>query len=453
MVPKATPSLLLENFRCFVAPREIPLAPLTFLVGGNSSGKTSFLAAVRLAWDAAASGKAPDFNKYPFELGSYYDIASLFEEEKGPANAFYLGLTLPAIKHRFHRTQVVKIKTVFCQSPDDYPLISEQIISGDDLSVVVRQAVSGSRKTKMLRRKKPFSAQITPKSDEGVVSATVNFPNGLNFFAEVAANLEPSSVIRRIELEYMRSNRKKEGTSQTLMSDMRSLHALARATEDRFRSMPEAFSPMRTRPKRTYDPHIPAFSPEGEHTPMVLSNLLQEDEKELGSLLNFGKKSGLFSNLKVRYLGNTRGDPFQVQVETLGYTRNFIDVGYGVSQSLPIVVGTMNMPRDAILLIQQPEVHLHPKAQAEMGTLFAEQMMQRSAPIIVETHSDYMIDRVRLMIRKGKIRKEDVRILFFSPQKTDVDIIPIELGDDGRIISPPDDYRKFFLDEQLEFFS
>ena len=88
-----------------------------------------------------------------------------------------------------------------------------------------------------------------------------------------------------------------------------------------------------------------------------------------------------------------------------------------------------------------------------MGTFFAEQMKQRNAPIIVETHSDYMIDRVRLMIRKGRIQKEDVQILFFSPRKTDVDIISIELGGDGRIINPPDDYRKFFLDEQLEFFS
>lgn len=88
-----------------------------------------------------------------------------------------------------------------------------------------------------------------------------------------------------------------------------------------------------------------------------------------------------------------------------------------------------------------------------MGTFFAEQMQQRSAPIIVETHSDYMIDRVRLLIRKGKVRKEDVQVLFFSPKSTDVDIISIALGDDGRIINPPDDYRKFFLDEQLEFFS
>ena len=108
---------------------------------------------------------------------------------------------------------------------------------------------------------------------------------------------------------------------------------------------------------------------------------------------------------------------------------------------------------DTMLLIQQPEVHLHPKAQAAMGTFFTEQMKQRSTPIIVETHSDYMIDRVRLLIRKGQVRKEDVRILFFSPRKTDVDIITIKLDDSGSIIDPPEDYRKFFLDEQLEFFS
>ena len=88
-----------------------------------------------------------------------------------------------------------------------------------------------------------------------------------------------------------------------------------------------------------------------------------------------------------------------------------------------------------------------------MGTFFAEQMKQRSAPIVVETHSDYMIDRIRLLIRKGQVRKEDVQVLFFSPKSTDVDIIPIDLGDDGSIIDPPEDYREFFLNEQFEFFS
>ena len=88
-----------------------------------------------------------------------------------------------------------------------------------------------------------------------------------------------------------------------------------------------------------------------------------------------------------------------------------------------------------------------------MGTFFAEQMMQRIAPIIVETHSDHMIDRVRLLIRKRKVQKSDVQVLFFSPRKADVDIIPIELDDSGSIIDPPEEYRKFFLDEQLEFFS
>ena len=88
-----------------------------------------------------------------------------------------------------------------------------------------------------------------------------------------------------------------------------------------------------------------------------------------------------------------------------------------------------------------------------MGTFFAQQVQRRNAPIIVETHSDYMLDRVRLMIRKDLIHKDDVQVLFFSPKSTDIDIIPITLGDDGSIIDPPEDYREFFLDEQFEFFS
>ena len=98
-----------------------------------------------------------------------------------------------------------------------------------------------------------------------------------------------------------------------------------------------------------------------------------------------------------------------------GGRRNLADVGYGVSQVLPVVVECLLMPDNGVLALQQPEVHLHPKAQAELGSFFARFAAARpKATVLVETHSDYLLDRVRKEIADGTIAPDSVSFLFFS---------------------------------------
>ena len=74
-MPKLT-RIALESFRCFSSRQEASLAPLTFLVGDNSTGKTSFLALIRAMWNTVLLGRVPDFTEAPFQLGSFQDIIS-----------------------------------------------------------------------------------------------------------------------------------------------------------------------------------------------------------------------------------------------------------------------------------------------------------------------------------------------------------------------------------------
>ena len=93
-------TLILEDFRCFAGRNEIPIRPLTLLVGENSTGKTSFLAAVRAAHDLR-SGTALDFNREPFRLGSYDQIANYRGGRAGRARSFAIGQQFTARKWRF----------------------------------------------------------------------------------------------------------------------------------------------------------------------------------------------------------------------------------------------------------------------------------------------------------------------------------------------------------------
>ena len=117
-----------------------------------------------------------------------------------------------------------------------------------------------------------------------------------------------------------------------------------------------------------------------------------------------------------------------------GPKANINDVGYGVSQILPILVRILspNISRHemSFSLLQQPEVHLHPKAQAEFSSLLVKLANKGNQSFIIETHSDYMIDRARIDIIRGNIRPEDVSLIYFEPKGNIVKVHNISFDKD-----------------------
>ena len=231
---------------------------------------------------------------------------------------------------------------------------------------------------------------------------------------------------------------------------------------------PYASAPVRSKPRRTYDPARPTRDPEGDYIPMYLANAYFQDKRQWNTLKDalekFGKASGLFDEISVKPLGKKDSEPFQVQIRKFGKRakgpqRNLIDVGYGVSQVLPVITELLRRDvrvrgdEDAkslrpIFLLQQPEVHLHPSAQAALGSLFC-QIAGSDRQLVVETHSDHLLDRVRMDVRDGttNLRPEDVSILFFERGDLDVRIHALRIDNEGNIVGAPEGYRKFFMEE------
>ena len=98
-----------------------------------------------------------------------------------------------------------------------------------------------------------------------------------------------------------------------------------------------------------------------------------------------------------------------------------------------------------MFLLQQPEVHLHPRAQAALGSLFCN-LAASGKQIIVETHSDYILDRARMDIRDGKtdLKPDDISVLYFERDELDVNIHSIRMDEDGNFWDAPPGYRRFF---------
>lgn len=443
-------SITLENFRCFREEQTAHLAPLTLLVGENSTGKTSFMAMIRALWDIDYQGRVPDFKEEPYDLGSFDEIAHHRGGRGGRASTFNAGFVyVPRnsretdARHRF--------KVTFGKK--------------GTVPVPIKIHLSSRENTWIECQEKNQSLQVGFSTPNGKWQG--NVPVAQYRFGD-AHSIESLFFIL-FNFRHLARDRKKDGefrfvslhgSEQPTDKDWKLFEEIARFRVPVFgdtRGRPYASAPVRSKPHRTYDPSRPTRDSVGEYIPMYLANVHFQDKQQWkilkSALENFGKTAGLFDEISVKPLGQKESGPFQVQVrkfgsKSMGPHRNLIDVGYGVSQVLPVITELLREDAPPMFLLQQPEVHLHPSAQAALGSLFC-QTAGWKRQLIVETHSDHLLDRVRMDVRDGstQLKPEDVSILFFERGDLDVRIHSLRLDTEGNVLDAPDNYRKFFMDE------
>lgn len=211
-------------------------------------------------------------------------------------------------------------------------------------------------------------------------------------------------------------------------------------------------APIRSKPKKTYDEFNLTYSPEGDHTPyLIKKNFATKSiaNKFKSFLAKVGENSGLFKEIKIKNYGRGSTVPFELDVVLSKESLSVDSVGYGVSQALPVIVEMFSRPKDSWFSIQQPEVHLHPKAQAALGEIFFNLSTLENKKFIVETHSDYTIDRFRMLLRKSNSTSKS-QVLFFERTKYGNKVTPIEIDSNGDFASDqPETYREFFLKEEM----
>jgi predicted ATPase len=122
------------------------------------------------------------------------------------------------------------------------------------------------------------------------------------------------------------------------------------------------------------------------------------------------------------------------------------DVGFGVSQVLPVVVQVFYAQPNSTVLIEQPELHLHPSVQASLADLFIDAIRARekSAPrriqLIVESHSEHLLRRLLRRIAEEKLRPDDVAMYFATRTDKGSIIERLEVDEYGDVLNWPPDF-------------
>lgn len=129
------------------------------------------------------------------------------------------------------------------------------------------------------------------------------------------------------------------------------------------------------------------------------------------------------------------------------------DVGFGISQVLPVIVqGFLSKP-SSITIVEQPEIHLHPKMQAELADLFIDIANSSKKSLIIETHSEALLKRLRRRISEGAISSTDVSIYFIhgkDPESASATLRKIEIGTNGAF-EWPKDFTETEIEDTIEF--
>ncbi len=166
------------------------------------------------------------------------------------------------------------------------------------------------------------------------------------------------------------------------------------------------------------------------------------------------KEMGLIEEFKVNPISDKRQE-YEVKIRTKG-SKDWVDlpdVGFGISQVLPVLVQCFYAPAGSIILMEQPEIHLHPSAQSALADVMIdvinsrEKGADRNTQLVIETHSEHFLRRLQRRIAEDAVPNERVSAYFANIAKTPAMLEPLQIDIFGNIQNWPEN---FFGDEMSD---
>lgn len=413
--------IYLKNFKGFKE-QIVDLSDVNFLVGENSTGKTSFISLISLLSNPEFWFNT-QFNIGEIEFGYFEEILSKNSSEP----YFQIGTEkLVLDENSYHIRVLFQFK-----SAKSIPKIEWVRYSIGELNVHLipnPRKISCSyfhRKVEMFQEWiSEFDKNKTKKIN--IETPLIKIPVPLLF-------------------EFVKDRIKKDSDKDIARFDFSDS-----ILYDRYIWL----APIRAKAKRIYESYNIKFSPEGDHIPSLLKSLLSQTknkEKIKEILEKFGKESNLFDSIDINELGDKNISPFEIIIKYGSTPIKLPNVGYGVSQVLPLIIEMLSSKK-TMFSIQQPEVHLHPRAQSAFGHFLFKTYLNEENGFIIETHSDFTINRFRYCLSKNKSEKKiSCQVLFFEREIEGNQITHLKISSDGSYKAElPDSYRDFFIDEELK---
>ena len=394
--------LSVQNFKSWKDTGKLHLAPLTGFFGANSSGKTSILQTLLMLKQTVE--RPPDW-KGVIDFGDDSSLVNL-----GSFDDLIHG-------HRRDAPLQISLSWRFSEKLS-LPDVDEVDILSFNLSVDnVENAVS----------EVSFNYR-TGKQRFGVHRGG---PNA--YLASVPG--EPDSYVESLSRCY--------GIHDAPLHIRQLFSPLQTCFENLFRSI-RYLGPLREYPRRHYawqGKHSPGVGQHGEEMVTALFSgriQLRPTEEQIPKWL---QRLDLIDSYRLNPIPNTEtGYEFLVRKYKGGPEVRLTDVGFGVSQVLPVLVLCYYVPEGSILILEQPEAHLHPKVQSELADLLIEVVKNRKLQIILESHSEHLLIRLMRRIAEEQISADDTAFYFCEMNEGTSEIERLNVDDYGNITNWPQNF-------------
>ena len=161
----------------------------------------------------------------------------------------------------------------------------------------------------------------------------------------------------------------------------------------------------------------------------------------LAGVSHWLQKMGVAERIEVRQVG--RSNHYELLVHKDGVAANVRDVGVGVAQVLPVLTVAYFVPPGSTILLEEPEIHLHPLAQAVLADMFVEVSRQRGVQFIVETHSEHLFRHMQTLVAQGVTDARHCQMHFVERNGADAVLRPLDMDEFGAVRNWP---AQFFGD-------
>lgn len=431
-----------QNFRGFRDTDWIKIAPLTVVLGANNSGKSSLFAPLLMMRQTMASRDSDTSlitRGRNIDIGFFKDYVFKKETDRK--------ITLAFKYHTHPRPSDDDLDELGSYAPGMFEATFQHLGPNSDVDLLQYKLWDIYEREMLKLQKEDNSFKISGKLFKDLTDAertAIGQCEPINFL------FSPTSALYFLQSEDRKKKDPDGSIESSKLSD--SFSEFLRATSFSFEEIRNKLEdiyyigPHRDYPKRIYEyfgdrPY--SVGKEGEYFASIVK---RDRETVLPKINDWLKKLEIGDELRVDDLSDNL---FSLRLKTSGGGEeyNLADLGFGISQIIPVIVQAVSAEASSLTIIEQPELHLNPKLQRNLADLFVD-AANSDKRIVVETHSEHMLLRLRVLLARGRILPQNVAVYFVERRGTSSSIRKIDLDKFGHI--DPEQWPKDFFSENLE---
>lgn len=431
---------LFKNMKC-------DFNEITLLTGANSSGKSTVINALASIFQSDEVGYPFNFQangKY-IQLGGFKDIIRAGSDSE----KFGLGITFDNCD-----SEKYEIDAKYRYAAKDHKIILDEVLLNHKASQTFLKWKSAEIGYIFKREINDKYIELEKKLGDAALRLV------MESLKQKKSDLNHEKIISdiKIEVQNIKNNVNKEikigksdqDISSFMQSDM-SFQLGFKPIHNEFKKLKNKLSysgPIRPQPSRQYSltNNIVGYDCSGINSIQILNNWRSNDIEKFLRVKSNISNLGLASDLEVSVI---KDDLAEIKIKRFKNSPsvNISDMGFGISQVLPVLIGVEFSEKNSTILVNQPEVHLHPSSQANLANFFGNEYKENNKKFIIETHSEYLINRFRKMVVTKEFDFNKISILYFEATDNDSKLYNITIDKSGRLVNAPDSFfETYFVD-------